>query len=1766
MGRKNFQRHIRQTLDKVAQDISSGNSPLYVDFNKLSHNAPSMVGTGASIFLNRNGAHSVTPDSRNVITQAPEATILVKKKAFSSLASSNNINYMDKTEKMLLRATKALFAYKVQQVRAYESLTKFETYYSKNQQYSMNLLSSFLREGRYLKLDNLQYTAEEYAQKRLDMWLDQVRDVGMQVDGGYSVYDVKTGQYIFLNESQMADVRDDGVLNNSNVEGPTARRADSGGTAFPPYTNRDYIKTLPASQAKMVLDSQKALFKGEYGKQSSGQAGFDLPVSNDMFSGNWFSDIGDALSYGAAQANYDLMMQDIASILKRNAFSADNYLTTWIVDQDSVDNYSTGPGTGVIEFTNFTDFSSSLNLNDGNANFTLEYPYRIGVVLEDDIDNAVEEAVNGTLGLLNDLANGGLRSEGMSGTMPPIDGGAIASAIMESVGLGSMDGSLDMDYVRDRMRTFYLGKPIINPPDPVHFFIRGNTAFEDFSSDDNFSASAGHSPFDKEYLEMDEIILKAEYQLYTNQGISFDQYKKIRSFQDNSFGMIHTFGGFVNSIDQRYNGGFWSLNISCSSNKNWLKWSQFATQPSMTDPKGILMDPLSPYDLTTDSLGQVISSEADLLYENKQLLQSGLLSYDDGILAGQNANEGNLFQDQFNGFGSLAGSRVMQHPSGFVYRWKKGVITATCGFTMVDPIGENTRNQETFTEQYSVTPAGDGSHAGVLNNLDMANILSVLIVGQPYNIQSFMEQAFTAQNISSRTSTTLVQTDPITSVLQTLRRQNEIYGNFKPYRMMSVSAATNEQIIANFGMRENAASQVRSLQQRKIALRSKINELNKSQESIGFSTTGIPPHSIIATLESEIETINKSIENQVSIGTKFGGAASSADQIGISIDILGGSTGLPVSGDENENHDLTRAMMLVGAQRRIEDVRLNRDRNLFIVSDQYDAADIRPFILNMNNSGNWKRFSATYDNVFQQAVAAANFLDMEFFCNTQGHLEFRPPLWNRTPLTILKESIRMQKDSGRQIMPSFITNLFQTRIETLYSQVHMLNIKLVLLSLMMGRYPDKTLIPNMTLSGPDALRFFGVKIPSSGGGFLGGLFGGGADPQTKSLSLNQREYSSSVGSITERNNELFGNGLKLTASFGNKGDILDGDTETLLGTFDVIFQEEMGVLNDILTASASAGIGGSVRPPAYDIATADNLNEIRDSFKSQFGLDPAQGTGIDAAKGFQYKDFIFKKKHEDLDSAVTGPNGILNKIKTTISQRDSYVSMLQANIANQKELEDITGVLSGELTGANDPIEVTAGSDDLINGSAVDFLESLANATSSAIDILTGSSADGTVYDHLIQDDTRNLLGYGSGKRLIITDEKLIQAGFTESPPTYTSVGVKGDAPLGMGQSLNSGADGLYFWAGATDFDMWRQYGFNSTNIDHPFLSDVEGQCRPYAMLKLALQKADINKGSITVAGNEFYQPGDTVYVEATGLLYYVDSVRHQFKYGSTFTTTLGLRYGHPPGHYLPSPLDVIGQELVGSFTDPPIVHRTGFSADDNYRPLSPNCCLVFPTGGASAVQLLAYKDNQIRFTNMMTDLSGSVVGSKYILVRGFVKDRNDMSAVNVVSQKMEVVSSMLQNPTQLAQAGGATDSDDLAEGFASSITSIGSAFGGGSIGTTRSLSQMRLPNNMPVTSIPKNKIILQTVYLDKSDESNPAGEIKCLNRELMAALSISSNEIDPQGNMGIFPKGGPSQESWLDIREALVSHGNIFTGDINAIEVGVIDIPGDILTSEIGG
>jgi len=193
----------------------------------------------------------------------------------------------------------------------------------------------------------------------------------------------------------------------------------------------------------------------------------------------------------------------------------------------------------------------------------------------------------------------------------------------------------------------------------------------------------------------------------------------------------------------------------------------------------------------------------------------------------------------------------------------------------------------------------------------------------------------------------------------------------------------------------------------------------------------------------------------------------------------------------------------------------------------------------------------------------------------------------------------------------------------------------------------------------------------------------------------------------------------------------------------------------------------------------------------------------------------------------------------------------------------------------------------------------------------------------MLEDETVDDIGVGSGNRYVLKEHMIKSRTYTETPPPYTSVQVNGllgegfiDAPSGLDANLPSAGGGnQVVSAYAVDYDMWYQYGFRASNsVPAPWASDPRAQCAPYAVYLLNKARMNIFGGSVTVLGyNEYYQAGDVVYIEDDDMLFYVSSVSHSFSWTGPLETTLTLTYGHSPGEYIPTPLDLIGKHLYAA-------------------------------------------------------------------------------------------------------------------------------------------------------------------------------------------------------------------------------------------------------------
>ena len=631
--------------------------------------------------------------------------------------------------------------------------------------------------------------------------------------------------------------------------------------------------------------------------------------------------------------------------------------------------------------------------------------------------------------------------------------------------------------------------------------------------------------------------------------------------------------------------------------------------------------------------------------------------------------------------------------------------------------------------------------------------------------------------------------------------------------------------------------------------------------------------------------------------------------------------------------------------------------------------------------------------------------------------------------------------------------------------------------------------------------------------------------------------------------------------------------------------------------SEGAAAGTNTIGSASEVA--GNINEIIKSFSKESGINPASGLNRSNTEVFTEKDLLFSSYVGDtsgkLESAL---DKIFKELEQAISKRNSLIGLVKKNEEKQKELEKIDSDLISGISENNTEFWENQKVQDAVNNafpdkgdsdakftaaswakSTFEFGKKSKRAIDATRDFLTGGANKGTLFDHLIDDDTRNLLGPGSGKRFVIFDEQIESYDVKEVAPTATRVDVFGTTPLVNDQMKQVvGGENFIQWGGAVDYDLWRQYGYIHKAIqDVPFISDAETQAKPLALQHLAIQRAAIFTGSVSVAGNEYYQPGDTVYIPSKGLLFYVNSVTHSFTYGSSFKTNLSLMYGHVPGSYLPTQMDIIGQ----SYSKDVLSQGTYFTkrttnSDSKYHPLQPDCAIRFPTipkiTDSNYSYLLSHKNNMVKFYNMITDISnGLLTSGRLLVIRGFVRNADDAGENEDVKQKMLIMSKLFQNPVMLSQKLNSAAGDDLLADILQPTQALFNINAGS--GMNKETTTMFLPNSVPIYKVKSNQIILQAVNLSRGSGSGDSA-FKVFSQTNLTEFSkfyklsgsgegsfpveiTNSDQINTTFG-SYFSRGGPSQTAWLDMDDILknISSGIPLATDYEkVIEVGIIDL-----------
>lgn len=1316
------------------------------------------------------------PTRRKLYTQTAKGTVFIKKRIFSTLRNNFDPKFLSVEDKTFLRASKHLFRRKCEEIAFYENLVKLE---------NLNDNPGFLR-----------------------------------VDGVF-------GDLL------------DGFFNLLNIGYGIVSLTDTAAFFEPLFSDRalDPLNSV-VDEATILISSSLKLFK----------VLFKLKEINERSKGSNF--------------------------------------TRWVYDSKTTDVFGLGPGVGVIELCLVSDLHTGIGVatTDGKCTLNIEDPYKLTMITDSDIEIALRQALaeeGGMSGVLDVTANFQLeqaqeldrqlnelrRNRGVSeinfefvfgsgnaigkvieinfefdentvSTVPApqsLSATEIVRAIEIIKKLSSyltlqqrgaaafQDINKDFNGVRQRMRNEYAGNSIIQPMDSVHVFINSNTKDESITYENRPDVELGGilQSFTEKYDTMSNELIEQEASQIAP-GIPIDIYRLIRDPSMWRSDGISVFAGVVDKISQSYKAttGQFNMSISVTNNFEYLRMTKINDLPSLVQPTKFLDDPLTPFDIDVNSNG-LITNTPQLSKENIGRLQ--YLRFDDGFYLGESVKDGKrLFQDVE---GKGADRRIsLQHVPGLVYKWKTGMVTETLNVNVDRPLNGDGNS---LSDALSTVP--QINFTTPFASLDSADVISILVTGQPYNYSNFLKNAMSAGTFSVSGSNN--NSFYFNHLFDLFERNKPITGNFISAKSGLVDP---KDAINAFSIKEglnNNNNKLNSLQ----------SELARAEDAAKqFSTAGIidpGTAKITEDLKSKIATLQAKISGSRSNLASVQASASLAAG-GIKINTIGDDVlvGLPELNLVEVNKRIRYAI-----KKKPEEVRYNQDKNFFIVSSQYDQdTDIQAFASALRDSNKTDLMKSDYQYPLDLATKTAESINFELFTDCNGNIVFRPPEYNKTPLSLLLKMISLSKGDGTSLAPKFVIDMFQARTNTVEDRLLQTDLEIYEKMLLLGLNSTQTDIQLFLL-----------------------------DSLTKSK-VDERDAS-----------------------------VLQGNESVFLAPFYLdtaaAIKESIAPARDIFTPAERSDLlnANNQDVPVDPTGKAERIIRIRNQLNTINGLTDKilEPTTENVTKIIEEIDVF--------DSFSL--NGATQKT-IAFQQLASIISQRQLLLQTYGKLEKNKAYFT-DAGGATAPQPLS---------------ESIKNWTSS----LTGNPDIPKlpqILQDLIENDLSNDDGPRSGKRFIINDDTIISMDFNIEKPEFNRVTVTGNSDafgkgdLSQGDVQNSMHN--IFQAQAVDFDSWRQYGLRQPQEFHRLdFVNAETQCAPYAIFKLIEQRKRIHRGTITVIGNEYYQPGDVVYVNDKSMLYYVINVDHNLSFSNgVFTTTLTLGYGHALGEYIPTPMDIIGKGMLST-------------------------------------------------------------------------------------------------------------------------------------------------------------------------------------------------------------------------------------------------------------
>lgn len=1360
------------------------------------------------------------------------------------------------------------------------------------------------------------------------------------------------------------------------------------------------------------------------------------------------------------------------------ALSDPVYTTTWIVDRELPALSDLGDGTGTFELTMCSNMSctSSTVFNQGNANLTIEDPYKMMIITNEEIDAAIMETAGGflqgsffrttqaTLQQAVDDLRAQLTELRLTRGVPDIrfyisegsllfhkiravideegreikftfDGGFAgigasadldASAFEGVNGLSQDNGESDLfsqilsnlyllmgleqttkpqefefnkdtNYVRRKMRLHFANKAIIQPMDVVNIFISTKSAVDPNTAN---LVTTGFSPNDL-MGSINETIgginsLAAQFS-GTGGPSSYDVIEKdaiagqefpmwLWNSMKNDFTRqaagTHVFAGIVNEASHDYtsSNGKYILNVTASDNAGYFTFGQLNTNPSVEVFNAALYDPLTPRELDFDAAtGFLVGEEPPLLPENQALLTAGLVKFKNGRFLGTPVSD-----QAYQGFNiervedSFSGSirRKYEDPDGFVYRWKEGIQSLTL---MGEPHNNGTTSES--SPNLSKKPfAGQ----------DVMNVLSLLIAGQPYNFNTFIRAAiasggFNRDDLLNENSSRSF----FRGLLGEINKQNATWGNFVPFKKLVINEAGYNFLRSGEFDIVTANSQLsQKLRERARLFDQLVKVMPQYANNPQFLNVDINGN--LTNSSTPTDTLDPRLVDPKTLGA----LGANIIQLDFEIEQLKKTfTDRATSPNLNTSAGVIK---IFGDDVSFDPTVSNSSSAITPTDQQNEREELRKKLLYLTQRRLWKVKANEDTNYFIVDDSYDKNYDIQAYEKAlAGSLE----LFNSTYVSIASQITMTADVLGLEVYADSQGNI-------------------------QARPPQYNRMPSSVFYKMMADRDTkGIQIFPS---YLESLFVNqikGMSDRIEIIEDEIRVRAAALGYISDSSAKGLLNGT-VTTGGGTNFSFVTNETDGKFGGKDirVLLDQVNPDLTEAQNTQALTAIDASIQTVLKNGANFDIIQrssvvnnkklgaggteaEINDKITA-IGKRLNEKTGLPAPTRLSLvsTDKIIPGQFNQLDVL-----NVTEQIARFVSERQSIMKQLANAVKNLQE---------GVAINTTD------------DSGHVQLLPPL-NQQKEIPEIL----------EHMIEDEKIDDLGLDSGKRYIIKEHQIINFKRKEKPPAHTIVQVDGVFGEGLVDPPNfdsTGGGNPISTAWAVDFDMWRMYGFRAPQaVSAPFLSNPDTQCAPYAVFLLNKARKEIFQADLTITGNEFIQPGEVYYVEDADFLYYAESVTHNFNYGSGYTTSMVLKYGHNPGEYIPTILDIIGKGLYSNKHQADLSRHNRFGNANGDVAVS---TVVFDRNNSDSDPLKSlvggsYGDqNRKSLTNMLLAASGALAPTTlgkqaYLELRIYFNSKKGTQADGTLQSLADSIKSWIANP---AKASTGTSGDLLPDKSAS--------------------------------------------------------------------------------------------------------------------------------------